>query len=64
MTVDSDAENTRQTKADLEEVGLNPEFVFDFSGDPYDIDHGTLSDTVVGGTKTVSRLPLHVMQLT
>lgn len=64
MTIDSDSEEsiipnitiTKITKQETEHAGLNPDFVFDVSGDPYtDIvgDHANLVDFVKKGTKPV-----------
>lgn len=63
MTIDSDTEDyppqkpTRNSKPEAED--LNPEFIFDVSGDPYvDIpdDHIELVDSVKKGSKPVSSL--------
>jgi ATP-dependent RNA helicase DDX27 len=53
LTIDSDVEDNLPTKP-KDDADLNPEFVFDLSGDPYaDIsDHQTaIHDVVKGGTK-------------
>lgn len=64
MTIDSDSEDyalpkpSKSTKAEAEDAGLNPEFIFDVSGDPYmdivsqDVE---LGDLVKTGTKPVRR---------
>ncbi|KAJ7181679.1 DEAD-domain-containing protein [Mycena crocata] len=53
LTIDSDVEEDIQTKT-KDDADLNPEFVFDLSGDPYaDIlgDQTELHDVVKGGSK-------------
>lgn len=64
MTIDSDSEEsiipniiiTKTTKQETEHASLNPDFIFDVSGDPYtDMveDHANLVDFVKKGTKPV-----------
>ena len=64
MTIDSDDEagpvKSTKTKDVAEEAQLNPDFVFDLSGDPYSefLGESNLQDYVKKGTKSVS--PSHV----
>lgn len=58
MTIDSDDEGKSTKNKDVaEDTQLNPDFVFDLSGDPYaDLlgDAGDVQDFVKKGTKAVS----------
>jgi ATP-dependent RNA helicase DDX27 len=62
MTIDSDSEETtppkitKSPKQEAEDASLNPDFIFDVSGDPYtDMvgNHADLVDFVKMGTKPV-----------
>ena len=59
MTIDSDDEagpvKTSKSKDVAEEAQLNPDFVFDLSGDPYNefLGESNLQDFVKKGTKSV-----------
>lgn len=56
MTIDSDVEDVLEASGEANIRGdLDPDFIFDVSGDPYnaELEFGTENDTVHAGTRPV-----------